>query len=203
MKVYLIRHGETDYNLTHRFQGMWVESHLTETGKAQAREASALSKDIPFDKLYVSAAERTRETAALLFPERDDAVYYDELREVDVGSLADMLISEMKEKHGEVYTNAAKTRDYSVFGGESAEMHKERAKRIMDKIVAMGGENIAVVSHGGTIKCLLWALTGIEPSSVILLPNCSYAAVEIADGQGRLTQFGLIPLPAKKTSEAY
>lgn len=202
MQVYLIRHGETDYNVTHRFQGMWVESRLTENGKAQARAASALLKDIPFDKLYVSAAERTRETAALLFPERDDAVFYDELREVNVGSLADMMISEMKEKYGEVCTEALKRRDYSPFGGESAEDLKARAKAIMDKIVAMGGESIAVVSHGGTIRCLLWALTGIEPDATALLPNCSFAAVEINNGVGVLKQFGLTAASANAT-EAY
>ena len=202
MVIYLIRHGETDYNLTHRFQGMWVESHLTETGKAQARAASALLASVPFDRLYVSAAERTRETAALLFPERSDAVYYDELREVDVGCIADKFIADIREEYGEVYLNASRTRDYSAFGGENPEMHKARAKGIMDKIVAQGGERIAVVSHGGTIRCLLWAITGIEPTATILLPNCSYAAVEIKDGKGLLKQFGLLPLQAS-AHEAY
>ena len=111
MKIYLIRHGETDYNVTGRHQGMWVESHLTENGKAQARAASSLFRDIPFDRLFVSAAERTRETASLLFPERNDAVYDDDLREVDIGSLADMLVTEMREKYGDVYTQASNTRD--------------------------------------------------------------------------------------------
>lgn len=202
MTIYLIRHGETDYNLTHRFQGMWVESHLTETGKAQARAASALFSDIAFDRLYVSAAERTRETAALLFPERDDAVYYDELREVNVGCIADKFIADIREEYGEVYQRVTKTRDYSVFGGESFDDLKARAKGIMNKIIAQGGENIAVVSHGGTIRAMLWALTGIEPSSVILLPNCSYAAIDYKDGGGMLKQFGLIPLKAS-AHEAY
>ena len=202
MTIYLIRHGETDYNLTHRFQGMWVESHLTETGKAQARAASALFSDIAFDRLYVSAAERTRETAALLFPERDDAVYYDELREVNVGCIADKFIADIREEYGEVYQRVTKTRDYSVFGGESFDDLKARAKGIMNKIIAQGGENIAVVSHGGTIRAMLWALTGIEPSSVILLPNCSYAAIDYKDGGGMLKQFGLVPLKAS-AHEAY
>ena len=66
----------------------------------------------------------------------------------------------------------------------------------MDKVLASGGETVAVVSHGGTIRCLLWALTGIEPSATALLPNCSYAAIEIKDGKGVLKQFGLVPLEA-------
>ena len=202
MTIYLIRHGETDYNLTHRFQGMWVESHLTENGKAQAKAASALLADIPFDRLYVSAAERTRETAAILFPDRTDAVYSDDLREVDVGSLADQYIPDIRVKYGEVYTQAAKNRDYSPFGGETLEAHKARAKRAMDAVLAGGGESAAVVSHGGTIKCLLWALTGIDPSATALLPKCSDAAVEFKDGKGILKQFGLVPLAAS-AHEAY
>lgn len=202
MLIYLIRHGETDYNLTHRFQGMWVESHLTETGKAQARAASALLKDVPFDRLFVSAAERTRETAALLFPDRNDAVFDDDLREINVGWIADLYVADIREKHGEEYANAVRTRDYSFFGGETLEEHKARARRAMDKVLASGGETVAVVSHGGTIRCLLWALTGIEPSATALLPNCSYAAIEIKDGKGVLKQFGLVPLQAS-SHEAY
>ena len=114
MLIYLIRHGETDYNVARRFQGMWVESHLTENGKAQAR-----------------------------------------------------------------------------------------AKRAMDRVLASDGETVAVVSHGGTIRYLLWALTGIEPTATALLPNCSFAVVEIKNGKGMLKQFGLVPDPAANATEAY
>ena len=203
MTIYLIRHGETDYNVTHRFQGMWVESHLTENGKAQARAASAMFKDIPFDRLYVSAAERTRETAALLFPDRDDAVYDDDLREIHIGWLADLYIDDIRKTHGELYDKAVSDRDFSPFGGETLEEHKARGKRAMDRVLASGGEKVAVVSHGGTIRVLLWALTGIEPSATTLLPNCSYAVVEIKNGKGMLKQFGLVPDPAAHATEAY
>ena len=203
MTIYLIRHGETDYNVTHRFQGMWVESHLTENGKAQARAASAMFKDIPFDRLYVSAAERTRETAALLFPDRDDAVYDDDLREIHIGWLADLYIDDIRKTHGELYDKAVSDRDFSPFGGETLEEHKARGKRAMDRVLASGGEKVAVVSHGGTIRVLLWALTGIEPSATTLLPNCSYAVVEIKNGNGMLKQFGLVPDPAAHATESY
>lgn len=202
MLIYLIRHGETEYNLSHRFQGMWVESQLTDTGRAQARAASAVLKDVSFDRLYVSAADRTRETAALLFPGRTDAVYRDELREVDVGSLANMYLADIKAKYSEWYAKSADDKDYAAFGGESQDDMKARAKGAMDRIVADGGDTVAVVSHGGTIRYLLWALTGIEPGAAALLPNCSFAAVEIKDNRGLLKQYGWNPMNASY-SEAY
>ena len=119
MLIYIIRHGETDFNLEGRYQGMYLESHLTEKGRAQARAASPLYRDIPFSRIYVSSSERTRETASLLFPDRTDFIFRDDLRETDVGALAGNLISEFKEKFGERYLLLQKTRDYSLFGGES------------------------------------------------------------------------------------
>ena len=202
MLIYLIRHGETDYNLTHRFQGMWVESQLTEKGRAQARAASALLADIPFDRLYVSAADRTRETASLLFPGRTDAVYRDELREVDVGSLANMYLADIKTSYPDWYKKSADDKDYSQFGGESHEEMKARAKVAMDRIIAEGGDTVAVVSHGGTIRYMLWALTGIAPGAVALLPNCSFAAVEIKGDRGMLKQYGLVPTKEASSTEA-
>lgn len=202
MLIYIIRHGETDYNLTHRFQGMWVESHLTEKGKAQARAASSLLAGIDFDHLYVSAAERTRETAALIFPDRTDAIYYDELREVDVGSLADMLVEDARKLYQQKCATAMSCRDYSPFGGESPDDLNARAKGIMDRIVAAGGEKIAVVSHGGIIRSLIWALTGIDPSSLVLLPNCSFAVIDLRDGKGILQKYGIAPPMDTAANEA-
>lgn len=202
MLIYLIRHGETDYNLNHRFQGMWVESQLTENGRAQARAASAILKGVSFDRLYVSAADRTRETAALLFPGRTDAVYRDELREVDVGSLANMYLEDIKATYSDWYAKSADDKDYADFGGESQAEMKARAKGAMERILAEGGKTVAVVSHGGTIRYLLWALTGIDPCATALLPNCSFAVVEIKGDRGILRQYGLNPMNAS-CSEAY
>ena len=199
MLIYLIRHGETDYNIIHRFQGMWVESQLTENGRAQARAASALLADIPFDRLYVSAADRTRETASLLFPGRTDAVYRDELREVDVGSIANMYWDDIKASYPDWYKKSADDRDYSQFGGESHEEMKARAKGAIERIIAEGGDTVAVVSHGGTIRYMLWALTGIAPGAVALLPNCSFAEVEIKGERAMLKQYGLVPMNASAT----
>ena len=202
MLIYLIRHGETDYNLTHRFQGMWVESQLTENGRAQAKAASALLKNVSFDRLYVSAADRTRETAAILFPERTDAVYRDELREVDVGSLANMYLADIQATYRDWYAKSADDKDYADFGGESQAEMKARAKGAIERILADGGETVAVVSHGGTIRYLLWALTGIEPGAAALLPNCSFAAVEVKGERAMLKQYGWNPMDASY-SEAY
>ena len=190
MLIYLIRHGETDFNLERRYQGMYLESHLTDAGRAQARAASPLYRDIPFSRIYVSSSERTRETASLLFPERNDFIFRDDLRETDVGELAGNLISEFEEKFGERYHLFQKTRDYSIFGGESREALLERARSAIDAILADGDGNVAIVTHGGTVRVLLTALTGISPYAVSLLPNCSFAAIEYKDGVGALKQYG-------------
>ena len=190
MLIYLIRHGETDFNLEGRYQGMFIESRLTEKGRSQARAASSLYRDVPFSRIYVSSSERTRETASLLFPERNDFIFRDDLRETDVGELAGILISEQEERFGERYRLFQKTRDFSIFGGESREALLERARGAIDAILADGDGDVAIVTHGGTVRMLLTALTGIAPYAVSILPNCSFAAIDYKNGVGTLKQYG-------------
>ena len=199
MLIYLIRHGETDFNLEGRYQGMYLESHLTEKGRAQARAASPRYRGIPFARIYASSSERTRETASLLFPDRTDFIYRDDLRETDVGELAGNLISEFEEKFGERYRLFQKTRDYSLFGGESREALLERAKGAVNAILADGEGDVAIVTHGGTVRVLLTALTGISPYAVSILSNCSFAAIEYKDGVGVLKEYGTPVLDATST----
>ena len=73
------------------------------------------------------------------------------------------------------------------------------AKGAIERIVAEGGDTVAVVSHGGTIRYMLWALTGIAPGAVALLSNCSFAEIEIKGERAVLKQYGLVPMEASST----
>lgn len=53
MKVYVIRHGESENNRTERFTG-WDDPHLTDRGREDAKKAAELLKNVRFDKIYVS-----------------------------------------------------------------------------------------------------------------------------------------------------
>ena len=65
MKLYVLRHGETDYNEQHRISGQ-VPAMLTEKGKQQAIEAGRYFKNKNIDYIYVSPLQRARDTYALL-----------------------------------------------------------------------------------------------------------------------------------------
>ena len=63
--LYLMRHGETLFNVYRRIQG-WCDSPLTELGIQQAIAARNNIKDIPFDHYYCSTAERAIDTLELV-----------------------------------------------------------------------------------------------------------------------------------------
>ena len=65
MRVYLFRHGETDWNVTRRVQGM-SDIPLNENGIAQAREVAQKIAGIRFDAAYASTLGRARQTAEIL-----------------------------------------------------------------------------------------------------------------------------------------
>ena len=77
MKLYVIRHGETDWNRLHLLQGIH-DTDLTELGVEQAKEAAKSLKDVPLDAAFVSPLKRTRMTAAILLEGRDIPVFYDD-----------------------------------------------------------------------------------------------------------------------------
>ncbi len=60
--LYIVRHGQTEYNLKGIVQGSGVDSSLNETGQNQAQLFYNAYKDYPFDKLYISTLKRTMES---------------------------------------------------------------------------------------------------------------------------------------------
>jgi broad specificity phosphatase PhoE len=61
-KIYIIRHGQTDYNLQGIVQGSGIDSSLNETGRAQARAFFEMYQGVAFDKVYTSLLRRTAES---------------------------------------------------------------------------------------------------------------------------------------------
>jgi probable phosphoglycerate mutase len=61
-KIYLIRHGQTEYNLQNIVQGSGVDTDLNEKGRAQALAFFNHYRDIPFDKIYTSSLKRSQQS---------------------------------------------------------------------------------------------------------------------------------------------
>ena len=67
-ELYLVRHGETDWNRQHRIQGL-TDIPLNETGRAQARATGRLLSRRSFDGIYASPLDRAMETARIIADE--------------------------------------------------------------------------------------------------------------------------------------
>ena len=76
MKIYIVRHGETDWNGPRRLQGR-SDIPLNETGIEEAKITGEALKDVPFAAAFVSPLTRTRQTAELLIRDRHIPVYED------------------------------------------------------------------------------------------------------------------------------
>ncbi len=61
-KIYLVRNGQTDYNLQGVVQGSGIDAPINETGKKQAEAFYEAHKQIKFDKIYYTGLQRTRQS---------------------------------------------------------------------------------------------------------------------------------------------
>lgn len=177
---YIVRHGETEWNLEQRLQG-WLDSPLTQRGKEQASSLSAALRDIHFDACIVSSSGRALETARLLLVGRAvELMIEDSLREIYLGNwqgkrVRDILMSEERTNY---LTYSERPELYIPSHTESFEAVTARAIHTLSSIAErFPTGKILVVSHGVTVKCIVnyvqqldvadfWAGTWIEGTSV-------------------------------------
>ncbi|MBR1692902.1 MAG: histidine phosphatase family protein, partial [Lachnospiraceae bacterium] len=76
MRLYLVRHGETDSNKRRLLQGH-TDSELNEYGRELARRTRDGLKDVPFAAVYTSPLKRAKETARIIMDKRDIPFYED------------------------------------------------------------------------------------------------------------------------------
>ncbi|MEE1541372.1 MAG: histidine phosphatase family protein, partial [Paludibacteraceae bacterium] len=97
-KIYLCRHGETEWNVVKRMQGQ-NNSNLTELGVSQAKALGKRLEDIDIDIIYSSSCQRALDTAMHARGNRDlQIIAEDDLREINLGNWEGLLFSEAEER---------------------------------------------------------------------------------------------------------
>lgn len=156
VNLYLIRHGRQNSTLCN------VDVELSPEGRIQAELLRDRLKLYGLDALYSSNLIRARQTAEIL----NGALglrheIREELREISFG-LMEGRSDEYNDEHFRDFKEEQKKllEDIPYPGGENGTSVYERAMPVIQEIVQSGRQNIAVVTHGGTIRVLLAALFG-------------------------------------------
>lgn len=144
-RIYLVRHGETDYNKQKRLQGH-TDIPLNHAGRAQAEDAKARWHGVPLAAGYSSDLMRARETLELLVAERDLPLQEDaRLREQGYGKYEGLLYSEFQEQ--------ATPDDEEI---EGTHLLLARHFSALEEIAKNHpASDVIVVSHGGAIRSIL------------------------------------------------
>lgn len=183
--LYLIRHGETEWNLQRRIQGH-QDTALNETGMGQARLLAQELKNVSFDAVYASPLQRAYQTALCLSSDIQTDV---RLREMCFGMYEGLLwtdfYAQLREKCLLFETLGFAERQHFKFH-DQVESYLEvytRARECLDEIVLKhSGEQVAVATHGGLIRSILSTLKQIDPFR-IEVRNTGYIILRVEKTQ--------------------
>lgn len=165
MKIFLVRHGETDWNLKGKIQGN-TDIELNKTGIKQAYELSnkMLEKNYKFSKIYSSPQKRALQTAKILSENTNiECIVVDKLKEMNLGKWEGLAWSEVRENYPLEYKEWFVKRRYTKTpNGESYEDMLERVLDSLYKIIDDNSDNIVIVTHSAVIMSLQCYITNTD-----------------------------------------
>lgn len=156
MKIYITRHGQTEWNVEGRMQGA-KNSNLTQQGKKEAMNLGNSLKDTKIDYIYTSPLTRAYDTALLIKSDREiDVEIYENLKEMNFGVWegmhSDDVVRDYEKEHYKFWNEPHL---YTPIGGETFESLINRIKIALSDIISQNkGENILLVTHTVVIKAI-------------------------------------------------
>ena len=174
MRLYLVRHGETDYNKTGRIQGH-SEVPLNETGIEQiTRLARRLTDEGSLHHIYASDLRRAAMSAEIIATHTRQAITYNPLfRERDPGDLTDKTFEEAID----FFTDTA----YEPPNGESVPVFLARVRNAVDHLLEReggDGRHVALVTHGMFCRAFMHVCLKRDPEEIVAWPNASLTVVD-------------------------
>lgn len=188
-KIYLIRHGETDSNKGHRFQGR-MNLPLNAKGMQQVAGLVEHLQKLPVDAIYCSSMLRACMTAAPVAMSKNIAYHPLELlQEVSFGDWEGLEYGEINRRWPkEMEAFLTRPGEWIPPHGESFHDVEKRCQEAFDYIFAREGheKNIAIVSHGGIIRVQLCMLLGIPLNNLWKLSVHNVSISTLNDWQGNM-----------------
>lgn len=202
MMLYVVRHGETDWNRARKVQGH-TDIPLNDYGRRLAFETAEGMKDIRIDLGYTSPLLRAKETAQIILSGRGVPLYEEErIKELGFGTYEGMCCSgENRDPKSEEFNRFFNdTARYVPSGnGESISDLYDRTGdflREMCERVDLADKNILVSTHGAAMTALLNRVKGNVSVDKFwkdeVPPNCAVTMVEIIDGRMKIVQESVI-----------
>lgn len=185
--IYLVRHGETDWNIERRLQGS-TDIALNQTGRSQAVVLQKQFENISFDAIYSSNLLRAKETAEIIATDRNLIVTTTTcLRERSWGDHEGQIVNDIKLKYGDAFKPLIEHFDHHQHDELHPDLHQvesyssavERTLGFL-KSVRKDGSSLLAVSHGGIIKGVLLYLYP-EDFKSYYVENTAFLELEVSD----------------------
>jgi broad specificity phosphatase PhoE len=161
----LVRHGETDWNLTGRWQGQSFDApSINETGRKQALALLAQLNNLHVTAIYASDLLRSRQTAELIANHLCLGVTLEaRLREMNLGKWEGMLLDDIKSQYPREFAErVCNPLHAGAPGGESPMQVVKRVIPAVDEIDRKhGDESVLIVAHGISLSIITCLARGI------------------------------------------
>jgi probable phosphoglycerate mutase len=157
-EIYLLRHGQTAFNVEKRVQGKGVNSSLDEVGTAQGRAFFEYYRNHGFDLIITSSLNRTKETVRHFIEELNiPQQAFEELDEISWGIYEGQPASEeMHREHKNVITHWSHGNyDARISEGESALEMQSRLHKFLSHLITLPQKRLLICTHGGTLAFLM------------------------------------------------
>ncbi|MBX7225150.1 MAG: histidine phosphatase family protein [Chitinophagales bacterium] len=156
-EIYLIRHGQTDYNVKGIVQGKGVDSSLNERGVQQARHFFDFYREEGFEHIFISSLKRTHQTVLPFIDHGHSYEISPYLDEIDWGIYEGQLPTPemLKNYTGIIAQWRSGALDTKIHGGESALDLYIRQQPFIEMMRSMDYNKVLICSHGRAIRSLL------------------------------------------------
>ena len=199
MKIYLMRHGETDWNKEGKLQGS-ADIPLNENGIRLAQETAQALKEIPFEAVYSSPLCRARKTAELMRLERQIPIFEDaRLKEMSFGRYeGNSIYQAAHDAENPLYKFIREPENFKAQDGENFSDVIARAQNFIDEVLLPAQKEystVLITAHGAFIRCFIRCIENRPLSAFwggIPLKNCCVTAMELQGMNIKILEEGKI-----------
>lgn len=166
--IYIIRHGQTDYNLRGIVQGGGVDTSLNDTGRKQAMAFHKTYQHLPFESVLTSTLKRTRETVAPFINSGLNWEQFADINEMGWGDHEGKVSTEVSRAEYQAVIKAWNQGDYSAAmpNGETAAELGERLQQFIDHLRQRSEDWLLICSHGRAMRGLMCLLKELPLSQM-------------------------------------